>query len=57
MAADDGSLVPVQLESLSDRDHEVLAKLKADNDNLRATNDNEAAQIKVLTQRVDAAHH
>jgi hypothetical protein len=35
-------------------DHDALAKLKADNDNLRATKDNEAAQIKVLTQRVDA---
>jgi cell division protein FtsB len=53
-------LVPVlakaiqQLESLFDSDHDALAKLKADNDNLRATKDNEAAQIKVLTQRADA---
>jgi hypothetical protein len=29
-------------------------KLKADNDNLRAANDNEAAQIKTLTARLDA---
>jgi hypothetical protein len=31
-----------------------LAKLKADNDNRRATKDGEAAQIKVLTERIDA---
>ena len=31
-----------------------LVALKADNDDLRAANDNEAAQIKTLTARLDA---
>jgi hypothetical protein len=32
----------------------AVKELKADNDNLRAANDNEAAQIKTLTARLDA---
>jgi len=43
-----------QLKSLFDGDHDALTKLQADNDNLRAANDNEAAQIKNLTARLDA---
>jgi hypothetical protein len=43
-----------QLKSLFDSDHDELAKLKADNDRLRAANDKEAAQIKMLTARLDA---
>jgi hypothetical protein len=61
-----GFIVPLikavqELKSLFDGDHDALAKLKADNDNLRAdlsasraANDNEAAQIKALTARLDA---
>jgi hypothetical protein len=33
---------------------QAVKELKADNDNLRAANDNEAAQIKALTARLDA---
>lgn len=43
-----------ELKALFDGDHADIAKLKADNDNLKAANDNEAAQIKVLTARLDA---
>jgi len=43
-----------QLKSLFDGDHDALTKLQADNDNLRGANDNEAAQIKALTARLDA---
>jgi hypothetical protein len=32
---------------------EAVKELKADNDNLRAANDNEAAEIKALTARLD----
>lgn len=49
-----------ELKSMFDADHDALTKLKADNDNLRAANDNEAAQIKALTARLDAleaSHH
>jgi len=49
-----------QLKALFDTDHDMLVKLKADNDNLRAdddrlraANDKEAAQIKALTARLD----
>jgi hypothetical protein len=37
-----------------DSDHDALARPKADNDKFLATKADEAAQIKVLTQRVDA---
>jgi hypothetical protein len=37
-----------------DSDHDALARLKADNDKFLATKAEEAAQIKVPTQRVDA---
>jgi hypothetical protein len=43
-----------QLKVMFDADHDAIAELKADNDNLRAANDNEAAQIKALTARLDA---
>jgi endosialidase-like protein len=43
-----------ELKTQFDVDHEDIAKLKANNDNLRASNDNEAAQIKALTARLDA---
>jgi endosialidase-like protein len=43
-----------ELHKLFDADHDVIAKLQADNDNLRAANDNEALQIKTLTARLDA---
>jgi capsule polysaccharide export protein KpsE/RkpR len=50
-----------QLKNMFDTDHNAIAKLKADNDALRAglsaykaANDNEAAQIKALTARLDA---
>jgi Chaperone of endosialidase len=49
-----------ELKSLFDTDHDALSKLKADNDSLRAANDNEAAQIEALTARLDAleaSHH
>lgn len=50
-----------ELKTLFDADHGDIARLKADNDNLRAelkaseaANDNEAAQIKAMTARLDA---
>jgi hypothetical protein len=49
-----------ELKTMIDGDHDAIAKLKSDNDNLRAANDSEAAQIKTLTARLDAleaAHH
>jgi hypothetical protein len=42
-----------ELKSLFDADHDAIAELKADNDTLRAANDNEAAEIKALTARLD----
>ncbi|MDR3489798.1 MAG: tail fiber domain-containing protein [Bradyrhizobium sp.] len=55
-----GELVPVviravqELKGLFDSDHDALASLQAANDNLRALNDDEEAQIKTLTARLDA---
>jgi hypothetical protein len=43
-----------KLKALFNADHGMLLKLKADNDSLRAANDNEAAPIKSLTARLDA---
>jgi hypothetical protein len=43
-----------QLKSLFDGVHTDIAKLQADNASLRAANDNEATQIKMLTARLDA---
>jgi hypothetical protein len=43
-----------ELKALFDADHNDIAMLKTDNDNLRAANENEAAQIKALTARLDA---
>ncbi len=57
---DYGRLTPLaikaiqELKSLFDGDHAEITKLKADNDNLRATNDNEAAQIKTLRDEFEA---
>jgi hypothetical protein len=42
------------LKALFDADHDAIAQLEADNANLRAANDNESAQIKALTARLDA---
>jgi hypothetical protein len=54
-----GLIAPViksiqELKALFDGDHEEIAKLKADNDNLKAANSYEAAQIKALAARLDA---
>ena len=46
-----------QLKALFDGDHEEIEQLKAANDNLHAANNNEAAQIKALTARLDAIEH
>jgi hypothetical protein len=43
-----------ELKTLLDSDHADIAALQADDHNLRAANDNEAAQIKSLTERLDA---
>lgn len=58
----DGLFAPIikaeqELKGLFDGDHEIVVKLQADDDDLRAelkaVNDNEAAQIKALTARLD----
>jgi fibronectin-binding autotransporter adhesin len=46
-----------KLKTLFDGDHEKIEQLKAANDDLHAANDNEAAQIKALTARLDAIEH
>jgi hypothetical protein len=43
-----------ELKSLFDTDHDEIAQLKADSDNLRAANDNEAMQIKAFRDEFDA---
>jgi hypothetical protein len=46
-----------QLKALFDGDHEEIEQLKAANDNLHAASNDEAAQIKALTARLDAVEH
>ena len=67
---DYGRLTPLlvrslqELKTLFDGDHEEIVRLKADNDNLHAVNNSEAAEIKseaaqinALTARLDAIEH
>jgi chromosome segregation ATPase len=43
-----------EFKALLDAEHSELMKLKADNDNPRAANDDEKAEIKNLKERLDA---
>jgi hypothetical protein len=51
---EDGLQKGLQYDRLAAPLVKAVQELKADNDNLRAVNDNEAAQIKTLTARLDA---